>query len=103
MVYKTIQDTTPCILQLVAVFGYMVFIDWQLSLATLFLAPLVTILVSKFGTKVMFAAEKSQRQVSDLAGLLGEAIQGLPLVRAFAAENWLQEKFIKILVVQKKP
>ena len=102
VVYKTIQDTTPCILQLVAVFGYMVFIDWQLSLATLFLAPLVTILVSKFGAKVMFAAEKSQRQVSDLAGLLGEAIQGLPLVRAFAAENWLQEKFNNEIELHRK-
>ena len=102
VVYKTIQDTTPCILQLVAVFGYMVFIDWQLSLATLLLAPLVTILVSKFGAKVMFAAERSQKQVSDLAGLLGEAIQGLPLVRAFAAEDWLQEKFNNEIELHRK-
>ena len=50
----------------------------------------------------MFAAEKSQRQVSDLAGLLGEAIQGLPLVRAFAAENWLQEKFNNELELHRK-
>jgi ATP-binding cassette subfamily B protein len=31
--------------------------------------------------------------VSELAGLLGEAIQGLALVRAFAAEAWLQQRF----------
>ncbi|CAE20994.1 ABC transporter, possibly multidrug efflux [Prochlorococcus marinus str. MIT 9313] len=93
VIYKTIQDTTPSALQLVAVFGYMVFLDWQLSLATLLLAPMVAILVSQFGARVMRAAERSQRQVSDLAGLLGEAIQGLPLVRAFAAEPWLQKRF----------
>ncbi len=93
VIYKTIQDTTPCFLQLIAVFGYMLFIDWQLSLATLFLAPLVTILVSKFGEKVMIAAERSQKKVSDLAGLLGEAIQGLPLIRAYAAEDWMLNKF----------
>ena len=93
VIYKTIQDTTPSALQLVAVFGYMVFLDWQLSLATLLLAPIVAILVSQFGARVMRAAERSQRQVSDLAGLLGEAIQGLPLVRAFAAEPWLQKRF----------
>ena len=28
-----------------------------------------------------------------MAGLLGEAISGLPLVRAFAAEPWLQQRF----------
>ena len=93
VIYKTIQDTTPCVLQLFAVFGYMIFLDWKLSIATLILAPLVTILVSQFGSRVMMAAERSQKQVSDLAGLLGEAIQGLPLVRAFAAEKWMQDKF----------
>ena len=93
VIYKTIQDTTPSLLQLVVVFGYMVWLDWKLSLGTLLLAPLVAVLVSLFGAKVMGAAEKSQKQVSELASLLGEAIAGLPLVRAFAAEPWLQERF----------
>ncbi|MCP9917598.1 ABC transporter ATP-binding protein [Cyanobium sp. ATX 6F1] len=93
VIYKTIQDTTPSLLQLVVVFGYMVFLDWQLSAATLLLAPLVAALVSVFGARVMGAAERSQKQVSELASLLGEAISGLPLVRAFAAEPWLQERF----------
>jgi ATP-binding cassette, subfamily B, bacterial len=93
VIYKTIQDTTPSLLQLIVVFGYMVFLDWKLSLATLLLAPLVAVLVSAFGARVMGAAERSQKQVSELAGLLGEAIGGLPLVRAFAAEAWLQQRF----------
>ena len=93
VIYKTIQDTTPSVLQLVVVFGYMVWLDWKLSIGTLLLAPLVAVLVSLFGAKVMGAAEKSQKQVSELAALLGEAISGLPLVRAFAAEPWLQQRF----------
>jgi ATP-binding cassette, subfamily B, bacterial len=93
VIYKTIQDTTPSALQLVVVFGYMCWLDWPLSLATLVLAPLVAALVSVFGARVMLAAERSQKQVSELAGLLGEAIGGLPLVRAFAAEPWLQQRF----------
>ena len=93
MIYKTIQYTTPSVLQLVVVFGYMVWLDWKLSIGTLLLAPLVAVLVSVFGAKVMGAAEKSQKQVSELASLLGEAISGLPLVRAFAAEPWLQQRF----------
>jgi len=53
----------------------------------------VALMVSAFGARVMNAAERSQKQVSDLAALLGEAIGGLPLVRAFAAEPWLQQRF----------
>ena len=93
VIYKTIQDTTPSLLQLVVVLGYMVWLDWPLALATLLLAPLVALLVSAFGARVMAAAERSQKQVSELASLLGEAIAGLPLVRAYAAEPWLQERF----------
>ena len=93
VIYKTIQDTTPSALQLVVVLGYMVWLDWPLALATLLLAPVVVLLVSSFGARVMAAAERSQKQVSELAGLLGEAIGGLPLVRAFAAEPWLQQRF----------
>jgi ATP-binding cassette, subfamily B, bacterial len=93
VIYKTIQDTTPSALQLVVVLGYMVWLDWPLALATLLLAPVVVLLVSSFGARVMAAAERSQKQVSELAGLLGEAIGGLPLVRAFAAEAWLQQRF----------
>ncbi|MCP9886358.1 ABC transporter ATP-binding protein [Cyanobium sp. ATX 6A2] len=93
VIYKTIQDTTPSALQLLAVLGYMLWLDWPLALATLLLAPLVALLVSAFGARVMTAAEQSQRQVSELAGLLAEAIAGLPLVRAYAAEAWLQRRF----------
>jgi ATP-binding cassette subfamily B protein len=81
------------VLQLVAVLGLMVWIDWPLALATILLAPLVALLVSAFGARVMEAAERSQSKVSQVAALLGEAISGLPLVRAFAAEPWLQQRF----------
>jgi ATP-binding cassette subfamily B protein len=93
VIYKTIQDTTPSLLQLVVVLSYMIWLDWPLALATLLLAPLVALLVSAFGARVMAAAERSQKQVSELASLLGEAITGLPLVRSYAAEPWLQQRF----------
>jgi len=93
VIYKTLHDSFPCVLQLVAVLGLMVWIDWPLALATILLAPLVALLVSAFGARVMAAAERSQSKVSQVAALLGEAISGLPLVRAFAAEPWLQQRF----------
>ncbi len=95
VIYKTIQDTTPSLFQLLAVFGYMVVIDWKLSLATILLAPLIALLVSYFGGRVMNAAGKSQKEISVLAGLLSESIQGLPIVKAFAVEDWLQKDFEK--------
>jgi ATP-binding cassette, subfamily B, bacterial len=93
VIYKTIHDTLPSGLQLLAVLATMLWLDWPLALATLLLAPVIALLVSGFGARVLAAADRSQRQVSELAGLLAEAIAGLPLVRAYAAEPWLQQRF----------
>ena len=93
VIYKSIQDTTPSAFQLLAVFGYMIFIDWNLSLSTIILAPLIALLVSDFGGRVLKASEQSQKKISSLAALLSEAIQGLPMVKAFAVEEWLQKDF----------
>ena len=93
VLYKSIHDTVPSALQLLAVLGYMLWLDWKLTASIVLLAPLIVWLVSLFGARVMAATERSQKKVSELAGLLGEAIEGLPLVRAFAAEPWLQDRF----------
>ena len=93
VIYKTLHDSIPSALQLFAVLGYMLWLDWKLTLAILILAPFVAWLISLFGARVMIATERSQQKVSELAGLLGEAIEGLPLVRAFAAEPWLERRF----------
>ncbi len=93
VLYKSIHDTLPSVLQLLAVLGYMLWLDWKLTASILLLAPVIIWLISLFGARVMAATERSQKKVSELAGLLGEAIEGLPLVRAFAAEPWLQGRF----------
>ena len=98
VLYKTIHDTVPSVLQLLVVLGTMLWLDWKLTLAILLLAPLIVWLIGLFGAQVMRATERSQKKVSELAGLLGEAIEGLPLVRAFAAEPWLQDRFEQEIV-----
>ena len=80
----------------------MIFIDLKLSLATIILAPLIALLVSNFGGRVLKASEKSQNKISSLAGLLSEAIQGLPMVKAFAVEEWLQNDFDKQVKLHKE-
>ena len=95
VIYKTIQDTIPCLFQLIAVICYMFYIDFKLSLSTLLLAPIITILVGKLGERVLMTEEKSQEKISNLASLLAESIQVIPLIRAYGAEDWLQEKFNK--------
>jgi ATP-binding cassette subfamily B protein len=102
VIYKTAQDTIPCTLQLIAVIVYMFYLDWSLTLSTFVLAPLIILSVNSFGRRVLFASEKSQTSTSNLAGLIGESINGMSTIRAFAAENWIENRFHKRLVANKK-
>ena len=102
VIYKTFQDTLPCILQLLAVIIYMFYLDWSLTLSTFVLAPIIVFSVNTFGKRVLIASEKSQESTSDLAGLIGESINGISTIRAFAAENWIESRFNKRLKNNKK-
>ncbi len=102
VIYKTFQDTLPCVLQLLAVIIYMFYLDWSLSLSTFVLAPLIIISVNTFGKRVLIASEKSQESTSYLASLIGESINGISTIRAFAAENWIKGRFNKRLRNNKK-
>jgi len=102
VIYKTAQDTIPCTLQLLAVIIYMFYLDWSLTVSTFVLAPLIILSVNSFGKRVLIASEKSQESTSNLAGLIGESINGMSTIRAFAAENWIEKRFYKRLSTNKK-
>ena len=102
VIYKTAQDTIPCSLQLLAVIIYMFYLDWTLTLSTFLLAPLIILSVNSFGKRVLVASEKSQESTSNLAGLIGESLNGMSTIKAFAAENWINNRFYKRLSANKK-
>ena len=102
VIYKTIQDSLPCTLQLLAVILYMIYLDWSLTLSTFILAPLIIISVNKFGEKVLFASENSQETTSELASLIGESINGITTIRAYARESWIKKRFNTQLKVNKR-
>ena len=102
VIYKTAQDTIPCTLQLLAVIIYMFYLDWSLTVSTFVLAPLIILSINSFGRRVLIASEKSQESTSNLAGLIGESINGMSTIRSFAAENWIEKRFFKRLSTNKK-
>lgn len=93
VINKLFHDATPCILQLIVVFGYMIYLNWQLTLASLLVTPLMAVLISWFGDRMLVFSRRSQNLVSDLSSLLTEVFSGIRLVRAFAAESYEIERF----------
>lgn len=87
------HDFVPCILQLVVVLGYMLWLNWQLTIATLILAPVMGIIIGTFGEKLLTYSRRSQNRISNLSALLTEVLSGIRLVQAFAAEEYELERF----------
>ena len=93
VVNKGFHDFIPCILQLLAIPIYMIYLNWQLTLATVIVAPLMGILVGWFGERLRKYSLKSQNRVSGLSAILSEVFNGIRLVQAFAAENYEIARF----------
>ena len=87
------HDFVPCILQLIVVLGYMLWLNWQLTIATLILAPVMGIIIGAFGEKLLKYSRRSQNRISNLSALLTEVLSGIRLVQAFAAEAYELERF----------
>jgi ATP-binding cassette subfamily B protein len=85
----------PCILQLIVVLGYMFYLNWELTLATLILAPFMAILIGGFGEQLLKFSRRSQNQISNLSSLVTEIFSGIRLVKAFAAEDYEIERFVE--------
>lgn len=87
------HDFVPCILQLIVVLGYMLWLNWQLTVATLILAPVMAIIIGAFGEQLLKYSRRSQNRISNLSALLTEVLGGIRLVQAFAAEDYELERF----------
>ncbi|MBC1241122.1 ABC transporter ATP-binding protein [Nostoc sp. 2RC] len=88
VVNKICHQFIPCILQLLAIPIYMIYLNWQLTLVAVIFTPLIAILISWFGKYLDKYSFKSQNRVSGLSAIVSEIFQGIRLVQAFAAENY---------------
>jgi ATP-binding cassette subfamily B protein len=93
VVQKLFHDFLPSVLQLVVVLGYMVYLNWQLTLTAVVLVPILAVLAGWFGEQMLKVSRRSQNLVSDLSSLVTEVFSGIRLVRAFAAEDYEVERF----------
>jgi ATP-binding cassette subfamily B protein len=93
VIYKFFHQFIPCILQLIVVLGYMIYLNWQLTTAALVIAPLMALLIGWFGEKLLDFSRQSQTRISNLSALLTEVLSGIRLVKAFSAEDYEISRF----------
>ncbi|QDZ41469.1 ABC transporter ATP-binding protein [Euhalothece natronophila Z-M001] len=93
VVNKFFQQFVPSLLQLIAIFIYVIYLNWQLTLALMVIAPVIAFIVTWFGEKVQTLSRRSQNYIADLSSSLTEVFSGIRLIKAFAAEDYTFNKF----------
>lgn len=84
------------LLQLVFIVGFMLFINWKLTLITLCTLPLLILSTYVFKEKIKVAFNDVRNAVSNLNSFVQEHISGMSIVQIFNSEEREYEKFKEI-------
>lgn len=93
VIYKMSQQFVSCVLQLIFIPLYMLYLNWQLTVVSFILAPLVAWLIGQFGRRLLILSRRSQTQISSLSSLLTEVFSSIRVVQAFAAQSYEVQRF----------
>ncbi len=76
-----VVNYTQHALTLVAVIAYMAWIDWRLTLIVLLGAPLIALVISRFGKRMRKATTGAMVETSNLSTALMENLDGVRLIK----------------------
>ena len=93
VIFKMSQQFVSCILQIVVLTAYIFYLNWQLSLTGIVIAPVVAFLIGQFGQRQLLLSRKNQTAISSLSSLLTEVFSSIRIVQAFAAQDYEKERF----------
>ncbi|MDF1793645.1 MAG: ABC transporter transmembrane domain-containing protein [Thalassobaculaceae bacterium] len=84
-------------LSVIFLVGVMVYQDWLLSVIALLVAPLTVVPIQKLGKRMRRVSGDAQARMGELTTLLGQAFQGIRVIKAYAMER-AEAKRIGVLV-----
>lgn len=97
-----IANIVSDILQILVIIGFMLYSDWQLTLLSLAVLPLILISTWVFKEKVKYAFNRVRNAVANLNTFVQEHITGMSIVQIFTAEDREYKKFVTINEEHKK-
>ncbi|MFA4905260.1 MAG: ABC transporter ATP-binding protein [Candidatus Margulisiibacteriota bacterium] len=90
---SAITEILPNLITLIGVLGYLFYLNWRLTLITLIVIPLLSWVIKIFGREMREVSRESQKKQADIASLLQESLAGVRVVKSFAMEKNVIEKF----------
>jgi len=84
-------------LTVVSLIGYMLYLDWRLTLVFASILPLVALYLKKITPKLKASAKNVQNSVGEMTKTAEEAISGQRIVKIFGAQGFEFKRFAEIV------
>ncbi len=95
VIRQSFTQVIPQTLTLIGVLGYLIYLNWKLTLMTFGVLPLFVWLIQIFGNRVRRISSKIQRKSADIVSVLQESLAAIRVVKAFSTENYEIKRFIR--------
>ncbi len=80
-------------LTIIGLLGYLMYLDWQLTLITFVMIPPIAIVVRFFNAKLRHTSQATQTAMGDLTQVVQEVIDCIKVVKIFAGQTHEKKKF----------
>ncbi|EPZ49275.1 ABC transporter, ATP-binding protein [Bacteriovorax sp. BAL6_X] len=78
---------------LIVLLGYAFYLDWQLTLVTFALLPIMLLIFGFFGKRVKAHQADVQSRLSDMTHVIGEGVGGQKIIKAFNLQDYTRNFF----------
>ncbi len=97
MLREMLVDATLIImtefLVLFSMIAVMLTMDWQLTMISLAVLPLLTLAVFRISSDLRVAVRRQRKKEGRMAGIFGEMLQSLAVIQVFGREAYEEERF----------
>ena len=100
-----LQSVTTCVkdsLTLIALFAYLLFLNWKLTLIIVFIFPAVALVMRALAKRLYSLTKASQSAINQLAYVVEENVLAHKEIRVHGAEQQQKERFNTVNVLMKR-
>jgi len=82
-------------MSIIFLMGYLVWVNWKLTLVFVVITPLIALVVIWAGKRLRALSHKAQEAAGEITHILGETINGYRVMRSYGGEEYEKERFRK--------
>lgn len=91
--FQKIADVAREPFMVIFMFGYVMYLDWRLTLFVMSGGPIITIVLRNFARSLRKYSARNQESMEDLTQILKESLDGTRIVQSFNLQDEMRRRF----------